>query len=258
MEQFSLSLELPKCKIFRDTVSYLGNFIRPGKLEVAVINTEALKGAKPPTNQTQLRSFLGLCNVYRRFIPGFSKIAGPLNALLRKGESPNLGMLNEEQLQSFNSSREKLLHPPVLALPKRDGRFILDNDASGDQIGGCLFQEQFDGTHSIGYLSRSLNPAERNYSTTEKECLSIFWAILQVRPYLEGQKFLIRTDHHSLRRVLNLSDAKDRLARWRLRLLEFDLLRCRTPRGGFLRTLDIRLKLAICAGSFLVHLTLLS
>jgi hypothetical protein len=227
-----LSLKLSKCNFFRDTVSYLGHVIHPGKLEVAVKNTEALKGAKPPTNQTQLRSFLGLCNVYRRFVPGFSKISGPLNALLRKGESPNFGMLNEEQLQSFNYLREKLLHPPVLALPKRDGKFNLDTDASGDQIGCCLFQEQLDGTHPIGYWCRSLNPAERNYSTTEKEFLAIVWDILQLRPYFEGQKFLIRTDHHSLRWVLNLADAQGRLARWRLRLLEFDFDVAYSPGKG--------------------------
>jgi RNase H-like domain found in reverse transcriptase len=67
-----------------------------------------------------------------------------------------------------------------------------------------------------------LTSAEENYSTTEKECLEIVWAILHLRPYLEGQKFIIRTDHHSLRWVLNLSDAQGHLARWRLRLLEFD------------------------------------
>jgi RNase H-like domain found in reverse transcriptase len=67
-----------------------------------------------------------------------------------------------------------------------------------------------------------LTSAERNYSTTEKECLAIVWEIFQLRPYLEGQKFIIRTDHHSLRWVLNLADAQGRLARWRFRLLEFD------------------------------------
>jgi hypothetical protein len=138
-------------------------------------------------------------------------------------------MCNEEQLQSFISLREKLLHPPVLALPKRDGKFILDTDASGDQIGCCVFQEQLDGTHPIGYWSRSLNPAERNYSTTEKECLVIVWAILQILPYLEGQKILLRTDHHSLRWVLNLADAHGRLARWRLHLLEFDFYVAYSP-----------------------------
>jgi hypothetical protein len=139
-----------------------------------------------------------LCNVYRRFVPGFAKIAAPLNALLRKGESPALGILDKEQLAAFDALCGKLIHLPVLALPKKEGRFVLDTDASAEQIGCCLFQEQSIGpTLPIGYWSRSLNAAERNYSTTEKECLAIVWAILQLRPYLEGQRFLIRTDHHS-------------------------------------------------------------
>jgi RNase H-like domain found in reverse transcriptase len=91
------------------------------------------------------------------------------------------------------------------------------------QIGCCLFQEQPEGSpQPIGYWSRGLTSAEKNYSTTEKECLAIVWAVLQLRPYLEGQKVLVRKDHHSLRWILNLSDAQGRLARWRLRLLELE------------------------------------
>ena len=218
-----LSLKLAKCFFFKDTVDYLGHVIRPGKLAVAVKNTDSLRSALPPTTQTELRSFLGLCNVYRRFVPGFAKIAEPLNHLLKKGEGPKLGPLTKEQLLAFEALREKLLQPPILALPRREGRYVLDTDASDGQIGCCLSQEHPDGLrHPNGYWSRSLNPAERNYSTTEKECLAIVWAILTLRPYLEGQRFLIRTDHHSLRWVLNLADAQGRLARWRLRLLEFD------------------------------------
>jgi hypothetical protein len=67
-----------------------------------------------------------------------------------------------------------------------------------------------------------LTSAEKNYSTTEKECIAIVCAILHLRPYLEGQKFIIRTEHDSLRWILKFSDAQGRLARWRLRLLEFD------------------------------------
>jgi transposase InsO family protein len=221
--QAGLSLKLAKCHFLQETVDYLGHVIRPGKLEIATKNTDALRTAQPPRTQTELRSFLGLCNVYRRFVPGFSKIAGPLNQMLRKGESPRLGALSVEQLHAFESLRDNLLHPPVLALPRKAGRYVLDTDASDLQIGSCLCQEHPDGLrHPIGYWSRSLNAAERNYSTTEKECLAIVWAILTLRPYLEGQRFLVRTDHHSLRWVLNLADAQGRLARWRLRLLEFD------------------------------------
>jgi RNase H-like domain found in reverse transcriptase len=124
---------------------------------------------------------------------------------------------------AFDALRASLRHPPILALPRIEEAFTLDTDASDHQLGCCLLQEQPDGTQKpIGYWSRGLTSAEKIYSTTEKECLEIVWAILHWRPYLEGQKFIIRTDHHSLQWVLNLSDAKGRLARWRLRLLEFD------------------------------------
>jgi hypothetical protein len=120
-------------------------------------------------------------------VKGFAKIAAPLNSLLRKGESPRLNTLNEDQLHAFEALRQCLLTPPILAFPKADGQFTLDTDASSDQIGCCLFQAQSDGKlHPLGYWSRGLKSAERNYSTTEKECLAIVWAILTLRPYLEG------------------------------------------------------------------------
>jgi hypothetical protein len=78
-----LSLKLKKCHFFKDAVDYLGHVIRPGRLEVADRNTDALKEAKLPKTQTELKSFLGLCNVYRHFVARFSAIAAPLTALLR-------------------------------------------------------------------------------------------------------------------------------------------------------------------------------
>jgi RNase H-like domain found in reverse transcriptase len=185
-----LSLNMNKYHFFKETVSYLGHVIHPGKLAVAGRSTSALKTAKFPTTQSELRSFLGLRNVYRRFVPGFSKFAAPLNALLCKGEIPQLGELSLEQKEAIEKLRQNLLDPPVLALPRAEGLFTLDTDASQNQIGLCLFQDQPDGSKNpVGYLSRVLTSAEKNYSTTEKE-------------------FVIRTDHNSLRWVLNLADAQ--------------------------------------------------
>jgi RNase H-like domain found in reverse transcriptase len=128
---------------------------------------------------------LGLCNVYRRFVKGFAKIAAPLNILLRKGETPQLSPLSPEQVFAFDTLRASLLQPPILALPSIEGTFTLDTDASDHQLGCCLLQKQPDGTQNpIGYWSRGLTSAENNYSTTEKECLAIVWAILHLRPYL--------------------------------------------------------------------------
>jgi hypothetical protein len=174
-----LSLNMNKCHFIKETVSYLRHVIHPGKLAVAGKNTSALKTAKLRTTQSELRSFLGLCNVYRRFVPGFSNIAAHLNALLCKGESPQLGELSLEQKDAFEKRRQNLLDPPILALPRAEGLFTLDTDASQNQIGCCLFQDQPDGSrHPVGYWSRELTIAEKNYYTTEKECHAIVWAIL--------------------------------------------------------------------------------
>jgi RNase H-like domain found in reverse transcriptase len=184
--------------------------IRPGRLGVAEKNTDALKGETLPRTQTELRYFLGLCNVYRRFVPRFAALAAPLNIYLTKGNPPVLGELSEaaRQALAFEALRQKLLSPRVLGLPRRDGHLWLDTDASDAQLGCCLLQEQPSGpAFPLGYWSHTLSAAERNYSTTEKECLAIVWAVTHLWPYLEGVAFKVRTDHHALRWVMNLAEA---------------------------------------------------
>jgi RNase H-like domain found in reverse transcriptase len=164
-------------------VDYLGHFIRPGQPSVAENNKATLKNAQHPTTQTDLRFFLGICNVYRRFVRGFAKIAEPLNLLLQKGETPQLGPMSYKQVTAFDTLRDALLNPPVLALPRIEGAFTLDTDASDHQLGCCLLKSQPDGSQRpVGYWSRGLTSAEKNYPTTEKECLAIVWAILHLRP----------------------------------------------------------------------------
>jgi RNase H-like domain found in reverse transcriptase/Reverse transcriptase (RNA-dependent DNA polymerase) len=217
-----LSLKLKKCRFFSETVDYLGHVIRPGRLVVAEKNTIALKTAPLPRTQTELRSFLGLCNVYRRFVPRFSTIATPLNVMLCKGMPPQLGPLPPAAFAAFTKLRDRLLSPPVLSLPRTEVRLCLDTNASDGQLGCFLLQDQPDGKQlPLGFWSRTLNSAERNYSTTEKECLAIVWAVTHLRPYLEGTEFTVRTDHHALRWVMNISDAQGRFPRWLLRLAEF-------------------------------------
>jgi RNase H-like domain found in reverse transcriptase/Reverse transcriptase (RNA-dependent DNA polymerase) len=216
-----LSLKLKKCHFFSETVDYLGHVIRPGRLGVAEKKTIALKTAPLPRTQTELRSFLGLCNVYRRFFPQFSAIYAPLNVLLCKGTPPRLGPLSPAAVAAFPEFRDRLLSPPVLALPRTEGRLCLDTDASDGQLGCYLLQEQLYGKPlPLGFWSRTLNSAERKYSMTKKECLAIVWAVTHLRPYLEGKDVPVITDHHALIWVMTLSDAQGQLARWHLCLAE--------------------------------------
>ncbi|CAB0036640.1 unnamed protein product, partial [Trichogramma brassicae] len=96
--------------------------------------------------------------------------------------------------------------------------FKVQCDASGVAVGAVLTQEQQDGEHPIVYASRSLTGAERNYSTTEKECLAVLWSIRKVRPYIEGYRFVVITDHSALKWLRNLKDPTGRLARWALEM----------------------------------------
>ena len=218
------SLNLRKCDFFKQQVDYLGHVIRPGKLSVAQKTTEAVAGFHPPKTQTHVRSFLGLCNVYRRFVPNFARVAAPLNALLKKGKPVNLDPLTEEVEKSIARLKEALTSAPILALPRSGFPYSMDTDACEYQIGVALLQHYPDGTrHPLGYWSRSLNDAEKNYSVTEKECLAVVWGCQILRPYLEGERFTVYTDHQALKWLLGASNVSGRLARWRIRLSEFDL-----------------------------------
>ena len=114
--------------------------------------------------------------------------------------------------------------PPILRLLRAERPYSVDTDACNHQVGRALLKTYPDGTrHPIGVWSRSLNPAEKNYSVGEKECLAIVWTVQLLRLYLEGIHFDLYTDHQVLRWILSGSDHSGRLARWQLRLLEFDI-----------------------------------
>ena len=214
---------MKKCQFFQKRVDYLGHVISPGKLSMADATAAAFANATFPTDNTGVRSFLGACNVYRRFVKDFSKIARPMTDMTRKDARPDYENPTEAQRTAFETLKSKLVSPPILCLPKLGKRYILDTDASAYQLGCVLLQEQDDNEfRPVGYWSYSLNPAERNYSATERECYAVVWAITSLRPYIEGTKFNVRTDHDALRWLMSLTDSSGRLTRWRLRLAEFD------------------------------------
>jgi len=166
-----------------------------------------------------------MCNVYRRFVKDYAQVARPLAAMTSSKGPDRWGMLSDEALRAFEELKRRLTEVPILAQPRRQGTYTLDTDASAGQVGAVLLQEQPDqSTRPVGYWSRFLNTAERNCSTTERECLAVVWASLILRPYVAGTRFTVRTDHAALKWMLHMDGAHGRLAPWRLRLPVTDLL----------------------------------
>ncbi|GBM36622.1 Retrovirus-related Pol polyprotein from transposon 297 [Araneus ventricosus] len=149
----------------------------------------------------------------------FSAIARSLHKLTEARSNFNW---TEECEKSFNSLKQALITSPVLTYPLTDKEFILDTDASNEGIGAVLSQKIGNEECVIAYFSKSLGKPERNYCVTRKELLAIVKSIAHFHHYLYGRKFLLRTDHASLRWLLNFREPEGQIARWIQRLQEYD------------------------------------
>ena len=198
LKNTGVRLKIKKCTFFSQNVEYLGQMIKTGRLEIDRTNTASLQGAKISQTRTELSSFLGLCNVYCRFINDCEVLEHSLNRLLKKGE-PDWYELDEEQLRSIRSFIDRVCSPPVLSLEIRDLFSSVDTDACDYRICCTLFQTHPDRERKpLGYWSRSITEPKRNYSKYERKCLSVIWGLKTLRPYYMYETFVVHSDHHEL------------------------------------------------------------
>ncbi|KAI3351294.1 hypothetical protein L3Q82_005839 [Scortum barcoo] len=183
-----LRLHPRKCHLFRRETSFLGHVVSAAGVSTDPAKVTAVRNWPVPRNIGELRSFLGLASYYRRFVRDFATTASPLHRLTQKG-----------QVFQWDPCRP----------------FIVDTDASNVGLGAVLSQEGEQGEQVIAYFSRSLSRPERNYCVTLVEsCWRSFLSLRHFRPYLYGQRFLLRTDHASLTWLLNFKEPEGQLARW--------------------------------------------
>ena len=216
----NLVLRPDKCSFCCDKMTFLGHEISNEGIRADPAKIEIIKNTLPPSTVSEVRQFLGLASYYRRFIENFAKIANPLTSLTGNTAFE----WHEEQQIAFETLKEKLMSAPILAYPRFDQPFELHTDASLNSIGGVLTQVIDGKERAIHFASRSLNPAERNYDTTERECLAIHHWTKYFRCYLADRRFTIVTDHDALKWLFNKSKdgIKARLLRWMLNLQSYD------------------------------------
>ncbi|CAN6720957.1 unnamed protein product [Malus baccata var. baccata] len=198
----------------------LGHIVSKRGIEVDKSKIDLIRYLPSPTSVREIRWFLGHAGFYRRFIKDFSKISNPLCRLLQKDVAFDF---NEECEKAFNHLKEMLPSAPIIVPPDWSFPFELMCDASDYALGAVLGQRKEKRPHVIYYASRTLNDAQLNYSTTEKELLAVVFALDKFRSYLLGTKVIIYTDHAALKYLFTKKEAKPRLIRWMLLFQEFDI-----------------------------------
>ena len=220
-----LKLKPKKCHLFKKSIAYLGRVISTTGVEADPDKLKAVEEWVTPKSPKEIRSFIGFCSYYRDFIPGYSRVSFPMQALAhwtpgKKGERFPWG---EEQDRSFSKVKALFRETPVLRYPTAEGHFILDTDASNESIGAALSQIQEGREVPLAFASNSMNKAQRNYCTTKRELLAVVVYTKKFKHFLWGSDFTLRTDHSSLKWLLNFKDAEGMIGRWLAHLSEYGL-----------------------------------
>ena len=175
---------------------------------------EAVQSWPLPTSVRALRGFLGLTGYYRKFVKDYGSIARPLTLMLRK----NAFQWSEAAHNAFAQLRHALTTTTVLALPNFSLPFEVECDASDLGIGAVLQQEG----RPVAFFSRPLAARHLKLPAYEKELVGLAKAIQHWRPYLWGRRFLIRTDHYSLKFLLDQRIVTYPQQHWLSKLMGYD------------------------------------
>jgi hypothetical protein len=194
LHQHRLFVKRSKCEFGADSISYLGHIISASGVAMDPAKVQAVADWPVPRSARVVRGFLGLAGYYRKFVKEFGSVAAPLTALLRKeGFS-----WSAEAEAAFSALKTAVTTAPVLALPDFGQPFIVECDASTHGFGAVLLQ----GQHPVSF-SRPVAPRHRSLAAYERELIGLVLAVRHWRPYLWGRRFLVRTDHFSLKFLLD-------------------------------------------------------
>ncbi len=241
LREHGVKLKPKKCKLFKHEVSCLGRIVSADGYRLDPTGIESVKSIVKNTPKTvgDVRKLLGLLGYFRRYIKDFARIARPLFQLLNAPKTPdrkttnNRGQLSSKTPISWDSSHQSALEslitylttPPILAYPDYTKPFVLHTDASEQGLGAVLYQKQDGVMRVIGYGSRTLNKAERNYHlhSGKLEFLALKWAICEhFRDYLYyANSFTVYTDNNPLTYVLTTAKLNATTHRWVAELADF-------------------------------------
>ncbi|PKU86846.1 putative mitochondrial protein [Dendrobium catenatum] len=216
LRKHKLYLNKAKCEFAMATVHFLGFIISAQGVSMDPSKVAAVRDWPRPQTITEVRSFHGLTNFYRRFIRGFSVIMAPITDCLKR----QTFMWTTEQQNSFETIKAALSSAPVLALPDFNKPFNVDTDASGIGVGAVLSQDN----KPIEFFSEKLSPTRQKWSTYEQELYAVVRALKQWEHYLLHQDFILCSDHQSLQYLNTQKNINRMHARWIIFLQKFSFV----------------------------------
>ena len=231
IDENGLRFKAKKCYIGVHEVKFLGHVVCRDGIKPDPDKTKAIREMPVPADAAEMRSALGLFGYYRKFCPGFSTVARPLNdAVLKGGQRLPKGpdgkvKWTEGQMSAFESLRKTLIAGPVLAHPDWDKPFVVQTDWCKQGIGAVLSQEVDGVERVVCYASRALKEHEQKYAAYEGECLAVIWAAsLWYSTYLYGRRFTVVTDHEALTWLFTKAPNQSRIQKWIIMMqdLSFD------------------------------------
>ena len=216
-----LKVKPSKCEWCRSEINFLGHVVNAEGVATQKVTTEKITAFNRPHNVKTVKSFLGLCNYYRPFVPNFADMAKPMNRLLKKEVSFEWSEMCEE---AFQQLKKLLTSPPLLIHPDIGGHFHILTDASDAACGAAVCHRMNDIYRPVAFWGCTLKDAELNYTVTEKEALAVIKSIKNYKDMLQGAKITIVTDHKPLIPLLQSAykAPSSRLRRWALALSDFD------------------------------------
>ena len=225
----NLYAKLKKCHFNNVQIEYLGHIVGQGMVQTDPKKVEAIQHYPLPETVTELRSFLGLANQFRKFVQGYAGIAAPMHSLLAGNQAKTAKLTwTQTAVRAFERLKHALCTAPVLRIFDPDKPIEVVTDASGFALGAVLLQEGM----PVAYESRKLNVHERNYSVSDKELLAVKHALVIWRHYLLHKQFKVVTDHRpnvTLQQCKSLADASGRRARWAELLQQYNIEWCYAP-----------------------------
>ena len=170
IREAKLKLRPDKCVVLQRQVTFLGHVVSADGITMDPKKLEVVQKWGIPRNLKEVRAYVGFVSYYRRYIKDFSTTARALHALTRKNVKFEW---TQECQEAFDTLKQKLTSALIVALPRDEGEYRLDTDASGWAIGAVLSQVQDGHERVISYASRLYSPSERNYCTTRQKLLAV-------------------------------------------------------------------------------------